>query len=198
MPKTRALYQLRITLRDIQPPIWRRIQVWEDVTLARLHTVLQILMDWEDYHLHEFVIGRRLYSVPDPDDEMYERKVTDERQVRLSDVVVHVGTQFTYLYDFGDNWKHELLLEAVLLSDPGTHYPKCLAGQRRTPPEDVGGTFGYADYLEAMADPEHEEHENMLRWRGPFDPEAFSIDEVNQRLWKKFRPRASAETNAPA
>jgi hypothetical protein len=122
--------------------------------------------------------------------------VIDERQVRLSDVATHVGTEFVYLYDFGDNWQHDLLLEAILLPVPEAHYPQCLAGQRRTPPEDVGGTLGYQDYLEAMAEPEHEEHENMLQWRGPFDPEAFSVDDVNQRLRKKFRPRTSAKTNA--
>ena len=198
MAKTQPLYQLKVTLRDIQPFIWRRFQVWGDTTLSRLHMVLQIVMDWEDYHLHEFVIGRRIYSVPDPDDDMYERKVIDEKQIRLSDVVAQVGTEFTYLYDFGDNWQHDLLLEAILLPDSGKHYPQCLAGQRRAPPEDVGGTFGYGDYVEAMADPEHEEHENMLRWRGPFDPEAFSVEEVNQRLWKKFRPRASAKAKAPS
>ena len=103
MAKNRALYQLKVTLRDIQPPVWRRIQVWEDSTLAQLHTILQIVMGWEDYHLHQFVIGRRLYSVPDPDDDMYERKVIDERRVSLGEVVPRVGTQFAYLYDFGDS-----------------------------------------------------------------------------------------------
>ena len=103
MPRTRNVYQLRITLQDIQPPIWRRIQVWEDVTLAQLHTTLQIVMDWEDYHLHEFSIGKRIYSVPDPEDDLYERTVIDESSQRLSDVVLRVGTTFTYLYDFGDN-----------------------------------------------------------------------------------------------
>jgi hypothetical protein len=100
--KTRALYQLKVTLQDIHPPIWRRIQVWEDTTLAQLHTILQIVMGWEDCHLHQFVIGRRLYSVPDPDDDMYERKVIDESRVPLGEVVPRVGTQFAYLYDFGD------------------------------------------------------------------------------------------------
>ena len=96
MTKNRAVYQIRITLQEIQPPIWRRIEVWEDITLAQLHTILQIVMNWEDYHLHEFTIGRRLYSVPDPDDDMYERKVIDEQQVRLCEVVPRVGTQFLY------------------------------------------------------------------------------------------------------
>jgi hypothetical protein len=187
MTKNRAIYQIRIALQEIQPSIWRRIQVWEDITLAQLHTILQIVMNWEDCHLHEFTIGRRLYSVPDPDDDMYERKVIDEQQVRLCDVVPRVGTQFLYLYDFGDSWHHELLLEAIVMPDSKLQYPRCIAGERRTPPEDVGGIPGYADYLEAIADPDHEEHENMLRWRGPFDPESFSTEEVNSRLWKRLR-----------
>lgn len=196
MEKNRTLYQLKVTLQEIQPPVWRRIQVWHDITLARLHTVLQIVMGWEDYHLHEFVIGRRLYSVPDADDDLYKRKVIDESRVHLQDVVPRVGTRFQYIYDFGDNWRHDLLLEAIVLPDSSAHYPRCVAGQRRTPPEDVGGTLGYEDYLEAVADPKHEAHENMLQWRGPFDPESFSFAAVNQRLRKKFRPRTSAKAQA--
>ena len=197
--KNRALYQLRITLQDIQPPVWRQIQVWEDTTLGKLHEILQIVMNWEDCHLHEFRIGRRLYSVPDPDDDMHERNVIDESRERLCGAVPRVGTQFLYLYDFGDNWRHDLLLEAILMPESLTQYPRCIAGERRTPPEDVGGTPGYEEYLQAVADPEHEEHENVLRWRGAFDPEAFSPDDVNPRLRKRFRsagktanPKASA------
>ncbi len=189
---------LKVMLQDIEPPIWRRIQVWEDITLAQLHAILQIVMEWEDCHLHQFVIGRRLYSVPDPDDDMYERKVIDESRARLGDVVPRVGTQFEYLYDFGDSWRHDLLLEAILLPEPAMQYPRCIAGERRAPPEDAGGTPGYEEYLEVLADPEHEEHENMLQWRGPFDPEAFSPDHVNARLRKKFRSRKPAKASTPA
>jgi hypothetical protein len=198
VPTTRAVYQLRITLQDIQPLVWRQIQVWEDITLGQLYTILQIVMNWEDYHLHEFTIGRRLYSVPDPDDEMHERKVIDESRAKLCDVAPRVGTQFLYHYDFGDDWRHELLLEAIVMAESGTQYPRCIAGARRTPPEDVGGTSGYETYLEALADPEHEEHENLLCWRGEFDPEAFSLDEVNQRLRKRFRStRKPASAKVP-
>ena len=197
MAKNRVLYQLKVTLRDIQPPVWRRIQVWEDSTLAQLHTILQIVMGWEDYHLHQFVIGRRLYSVPDPDDDMYERKVTDERRVLLGEVVPRVGTQFVYLYDFGDGWEHDLLLEAIMLPETATPYPTCISGKRRTPPEDVGGPHGYEEYLAVLADVEHEEHDNMLRWRGPFNPGIFSPAQVNQGLQKKFRSRKLAKTANP-
>jgi len=196
----RVLYQLKVTLLEIHPPIWRRIQIWEDATLAKLHRALQIVMGWEDYHLHEFCIGRRIYSVPDPDDDLYERKVIDERRVRLKEAVPRVGTHFEYVYDFGDSWRHDLQVEAIVLPDPEGAYPCCRAGERRTPPEDVGGSSGYTEYLEAIADPEHEEHENMLRWRGPFDPEAFSLTAVNQQLRKKFRlgrNTASANNSPP-
>ncbi len=185
--KNRVIYQLKVVLQEIDPPIWRRVHVSEDSTLGQLHSTLQIVMGWEDYHLHEFRIGRHVYSVPDPDDDMYERKVIDERRKRLRDVVSQVGTQFVYAYDFGDDWRHDLLLEAILLPETDQQYPRCIAGERRGPPEDVGGTSGYQEYLEAMADPEHEEHENMLQWRGPRDPEAFSLTGVNQQLQKKFR-----------
>ena len=196
--KSRALYQLKVTLREIHPPIWRRIQVWEDTTLAQLHTILQIVMGWEDYHLHEFVIGRRLYSVPDPDDIMYERKVVDESHVPLGEVVPRVGTEFRYLYDFGDSWEHDLILEAILLPETTAQYPTCIGGERRTPPEDVGGIAGYEEYLAVLADPEHEEHENMLHWRGAFDSESFAPDQVNQGLWKKFRSRKMAKSSSLA
>jgi len=191
--KNRAIYQLKVVLQDIDPPIWRRIQVWDDSTLSQLHRTLQIVMGWEDYHLHEFLIGRLLYSVPDPDDKMYERKVIDERRERLRDVVSQVGTPFVYAYDFGDDWRHDLLLEAILLPETDQQYPCCIAGERRGPPEDVGGPPGYQDYLEAMADPKHEEHKDKLQWRGPWAPEAFSLADVNKQLQKKSRtPRKPA------
>jgi hypothetical protein len=183
--KNRAVYQFKVTLRNIHPPIWRRIQVWEDTTLAQLHRVLQVAMGWENYHLHEFRIGRKIYAVPDLDDE---REITDVKRTRIHDVIQQVGTEFEYVYDLGDYWQHDLLLEAILQPAPGTLYPRCIAGERNCPPEDVGGSGGYEDYLEALADPEHEDHEDMIEWRGPFDPEAFSVEKINRQLEKKFRP----------
>ena len=194
--KDRVLYQLKVTLRDIDPPIWRQIQVWEDTTLGQLHQILQIVMGWEDYHLHEFLIGRRLYSIPDADDDLYERKVIDERRQRLLNVLPRVGAVFEYLYDFGDGWHHDLLVEAILLPDSAEQYPRCILGDRRCPPEDVGGFAGFEDYLKALADPEDEEHENWLRWRGPFDPAAFSLIDINRQLRKKFQTRTKAKQSS--
>jgi hypothetical protein len=169
--KNRSVYQLKVTLREIDPPIWRRIEVWDDTTLTQLHRILQIVMGWEDYHLHEFHIGGRAYGVPDPDGSSPDRTVSDERHQRLGQLVSRVGTAFDYVYDFGDDWRHELLLEAIVPPEPDRQYPRCLAGERNGPPEDAGGPFGYARYLQALADHRHKEHEATLERRGPFDSE---------------------------
>ncbi len=183
--KNRESYQFKVVLRGISPPIWRQFQVWEDATLAQLHRILQMVMGWEDYHLYEFRIGGRIYGDPDLDDE---REIIDAMRTQIRNVLPGVGAEFEYEYDFGDDWQHDLLLEAVMQSGPDTLCPHCIAGERNCPPEDVGGSDGYADYLEALADPDHEEHENMMEWRGAFDPETFSIEKVNRELERKFRP----------
>lgn len=189
--KDRDIYQLRVTLPGIAPPIWRRIQVSGNYSLAQLHRVLQVVMGWENYHLYMFRIGRKKYGPPDPDG-VDDLGMVDTRRIRLAAVAPRAGTTFTYVYDYGDNWEHEVLMEAILMPGPVVTYPRCLAGERRCPPEDVGGIWGYADYLEAMFDPSHAEHEEKMMWRGPFDAEAFSVDKVNQELARKFRPKPKA------
>jgi hypothetical protein len=188
--KGKAVYQIKITLENVQPSIWRRVQVLSDCTLAQLHRVIRAVMAWEDYHLHQFTIKRRVYSVPDPEDADYEQKVIDERRVRLSKVVSQVGTRFDYHYDFGDNWHHDLLLEAILMPDPSIQYPVCVAGARNSPPEDCGGPFGYAKFLEAIRDPRHKQHELLLEWiGGHFDAELFDLNRANEALRPRVRPR---------
>lgn len=186
----RAIYQLTAAVDEIQPPIWRRLRVRENTTLPQLHRILQVAFGWEDYRLHEFTIGGRRYTMP-ADDEFYlgEPKAVDETGIRLNSVVTRVGTQFRYAYDFGDDWQVDLLLEAILLPESGVSYPFCVAGARNGPPEDVGGTPGYEDYVAALADPEHDEHEEVLMWRGPFDPEAFDVQAVNGKLAKRSKQR---------
>ena len=179
------LYQFKVTLRRISPQVWRRVQVWENYTLDQLHRVLQMAMRWENYHLYEFRIGRAMYRDPHPKNE---RKIRDAKRARICKVLPGVGAEFEYIYDFGDNWQHELVLEAILLPSPDTLYPRCIAGERSGPPEDAGGAGGYERYLQAMADPSHDEHDDMMAWRGSFDPEAFSIENVNRQLEKKFHP----------
>ena len=195
--RNRQLYQFKIALRDISPQIWRRVQVWEDYTLDQLHRVLQIAMGWENYHLYEFRIAGAKYRDPHPENEP---EILNAKRTRIRTVLSCVGAAFEYVYDFGDYWQHDLTLEAILPPSPETKYPRCIAGERSCPPEDVGGAGGYEDYLIALADPHHEQHEDMMAWRGPFDPEAFSIQKINQLLEKKFRPvrrRAVLQANGP-
>ena len=195
--KTRDLYQFKVSLRGISPQIWRQIQVWEDYTLDQLHRVLQVAMGWENYHLYEFRIGGAMYRDPHPENEP---EIRNAKRTRICNVLPAVGAEFEYIYDFGDYWQHELVLEAILPPSPDTLYPRCVVGERSCPPEDVGGAGGYEDYLQAMADPSHEQHEDMMAWRGPFDPEAFLIEKVNKQLEKKFRivrKRAVPDPNAP-
>jgi len=177
------IYQIKVTLKHSKPPIWRRIQVPGDVTLAKLHGILQVAMGWADYHLHQFVIGGTYYGEPHPDYEVWGPEMRNEQRVKLGQVTPGQGFRFIYEYDLGDSWQHELLVEKILPPKPGVRYPRCLKAKRACPPEDVGGVWGYESFLEAIADPEHPQHEDLLEWiGGEFDPEAFDLDEVNQEL----------------
>ena len=177
-----AIYQIKVTLEDSKPPIWRRLLVRSDVTLADLHDVLQAAFGWWDYHLHQFIVGETYFGVPDPDYEDY-LEMNDEQDVTLRQVAPREGAKFRYEYDFGDSWLHQVLVEKILPPEPGQVYPVCIKGRRARPPEDVGGMWGYYDFLEAIGDPEHEEHDSYLEWvGGEFDPEAFDLEEINQAL----------------
>jgi hypothetical protein len=178
------IYQLKVTLLGTSPPIWRRLLVPEDTTLAKLHDVLQVAMGWEDGHMHEFSIGQRRIGRPDPEDRLMGiPSVENEHTVLLSGIWGRVGSKAIYTYDFGDTWEHSMVLEKRLPDDPHQTYPVCTDGQLACPPEDCGGIPGFYDLVEALHDPNHERHEEMLDWIGDdFDPQAFSVDNVNRML----------------
>ncbi|MDB5056581.1 MAG: Plasmid pRiA4b ORF-3-like protein [Chloroflexi bacterium] len=185
----KPIYQLKVTLHGIRPPIWRRIQVRAGITLPRLHDTIQAIMGWDDEHLHQFIIGGEAYGLPDPD---LGGDMRSERRVKLEQVVTTEKDRFVYEYDFGDSWTHVILLEKIVPPEPGGYYPRCLAGKRACPPEDVGGIWGYAEFLDAIGDSNHPEHEEMLEWwGGDFDPEAFSLEEINQALGGRRLPQQS-------
>lgn len=194
--KPSLIYQIKVTLDDTHPPIWRRILVPDNITLLKLHDILQIVMGWEDYHLHMFTIKRSIYGDP-ADDEYGELGTINEANVKLSQVIQHEGQRLFYEYDFGDSWDHTLLVEKILPPQEGVHYPVCLKGKRACPPEDVGGVWGYENFLEAIRSPKHNEHEEYLAWiGGKFDPEAFDLEEVNRQLRRMGRSRSSETSNA--
>ena len=176
------IYQVKMTLRGVsKPPVWRRIAVPAGLTLDLLHEVIQQAMGWEDGHMHVFSTSRGGYGIRDP-----ELGHADEGKVTLAQVLAKPGARMSYTYDFGDDWEHDIVLEKILPPDaaPGL---SCLAGKGACPPEDCGGAWGYASLKEALADPDHEEHEDLLDWLGfdsaaDFDPADFRLDEVNARL----------------
>lgn len=178
------IYELEITLLEIKPRIWRRLAVPNNCSLMVLHGVIQRAMGWKDCHLHKFNIGDWTYASRDSDsDDLDDREIRDEQRTCLCDVFGGEGFRFRYRYDMGDNWQHEIEVVNVGLPEQDAHYPSCLAGERACPPEDVGGIWGYADMLEAIADPRHEEHKQYAEWLGEsFDSEAFDLNEVNRML----------------
>ncbi len=172
--------QFKATIKDIKPDIWRRFIVPANYRLDQLHDVLQVLFGWVDYHLRLFTIEGICYGLPDPDVDDAE---LDDSHFELHQVYKNVGQRSIYEYDFGDGWEVDLVLEKVLEPDLEVQLPICLEGKRSGPPEDVGGTGGYMDFLEAINDPKNEMHEELLYWiGGQFDPESFNLGAINEKL----------------
>lgn len=196
-----AIYQFKITLRHLQPPVWRRVQVPNDITFGQLHDVIQTAMGWDNDHLHEFRLGETRFGMThDPMGGPLETNdALDENDYWLCELGLRAKSKFNYEYDFGDDWEHQIVLEKVLPLEPG-FVPICLAGSRAGPAEDSGGPWGYAEKLAILADPKHPEHGEIAEWMGAdFDPEAFDLDAVNRSLaslgrsWKG-RPRKRRPT----
>jgi hypothetical protein len=183
--QTEAIYRMRIDLRGITPPIWRRIEV-PDCSLAELHVVIQAAMGWTDCHLHEFEINRDRYSVPSPFGGDEDMGTIDARDVWLSEVIRGKGSKLRYMYDFGDSWDHSIKVEAVEAADPSQDYPRCVKGNRNGPPEDCGGVWGYQELLEILSDPKHPEYEERVDWCGEIDPEEFNADDCSREMQSWF------------
>lgn len=184
IPAAERVYQFKITLKDSQPPIWRRIQI-KDCTLDKLHERIQTAMGWTNSHLHHFKVGDQFYGDPLLMEENFEEfGYKDSTTTKISQILPRSGQRFRfeYEYDFGDSWWHEVLFEGCLRAEPGVRYPVCVEGERACPPEDVGGVGGYEEYQEAMADLAHERHEEYMTWRGRFDPEAFDAGKATNRM----------------
>ncbi len=176
------IYQFKVTLKGIRPPIWRRFQVTDDLTFYQLHRVLQDVMGWYDAHLHLFDLNGWQITDAETLAEGWNDG-EDEQKVRLKKHIRQEGQKFRYVYDFGDSWEHEVLLEKILPVEAGVQYPRCLKGKRACPPEDCGGPWGYEDLLAALADKKHPDHKMYLEWLGGgFDPEEFDLEEINEML----------------
>jgi hypothetical protein len=184
-PAPQAVYQLKVTLDGIRPLIWRRIQVRVDISLFKLHKILQEVMGWQDYHLHRFEIEGESYSVISREADMLGDDFIDEKKVRLNRVIPGEKFKFAYEYDFGDSWYHTILVEKILQPKEELKHPICLKGKRSAPQEDCGGTSGYVHVLRAFRNPKHPDHEDIMNWlEEGYDPERFNVHEVNERLIK--------------
>jgi hypothetical protein len=175
--KAQQVLQLRIDLEEVDPPIWRRLLVPSDIRLDRLHDVFQVAMGWTDSHLHAFTIGTKRYGMHVDD---FSDTELDEKKFRAH-AAIGRRRRFRYEYDFGDGWQHQVVVEDVVTTSPiGLTFAVCLEGERSCPPEDCGGAYGYADFLGAISDPRHEEHDELIEWVGKdFDPEAFELAITN-------------------
>ncbi|MEA2613691.1 MAG: hypothetical protein QOI52_1650 [Chloroflexota bacterium] len=190
--------RLAIALDEVKPPVRRRIEVPLAIRLDRLHQVFQVVMGWENYHLYEFRIGRDIaYGVPDPNGDFLGSSSRPASRTTLAQLVAQTRNKtFKYVYDFGDDWQHTVKLEAIAVPEPEAVYPRLLSAEGPCPPEDIGGPWGYAEYLEAIADPNHERHVEMLEWRGSdFDPKAVDEAAIRKQL-NRLIPRRKSKTTA--
>ena len=176
------IYELSVELDDIEPRIWRRLLVPATITLPRLHDLLQLCMGWTNSHMHSFTFGTKTFGMADIDG-IGELDMLDERRQTLDAVLGKDLRQVQYEYDFGDSWRCTIAVEPVARPNLEWHYPLCIGGERAAPPDDVGGTGGYAEFLSIIDDPSHEDHEAMLVWiGGAFDPEGFDLNAINRSL----------------
>ncbi len=177
-----SILKLRVTLLYTKPPIWRRLLVYETMTLAALHEAIHAAMGWTGSHLHEFVIDGKRYSDPQMFDE-----AMDQSRYRLSRLVKDGVRKFTYAYDMGDDWAHSVLVEGREPAVEEVLYPACVAGKRACPPEDCGGVWGYQEHLEILPTPDHPERAERLEYIGhEIDPEVFSVEAANNALRARF------------
>lgn len=183
--------RLKIELDDWQPTIWRRVEVPLTASLKALHDVIQAVMPFEDTHLFEFRAGEQRFAIPDPEWDSLHDRTYSAKTLRLGALIDRGVTEFSYTYDVGDDWRHTITIEATTAADPATDYPRYLDGAHRAPPEDVGGIPGFELFLEAIADPTHEEHDELMRWYGaPFDPALIDQDLIRARIARLARRRA--------
>lgn len=181
--KFEKVYQFKITLKGIKPPIWRRIQVPETYRFWDLHIAIQDSMGWTDTHLHHFEIvnpstGMR-EEIGIPDEDFIDTAILSGWKRKIANYFSSENNKAEYIYDYGDNWEHTIKLEKILPHEEGIKYPICIDGARECPPEDCGGPWGYEDFLNAIMNPTHERHEEFLDWiGGDFDPEGFNREEI--------------------
>lgn len=181
--RSEVIVQIKIKLLGVsKPPVWRRLRISADTRLDHLHEIIIAAFGWQGYHMHVFTSGPEEFGSRDP-----ELGHTDERRVSLGQLIGGIGDRIRYTYDFGDDWEHEIVVEDLLDADPDIHYPTLVAAKGACPPDDCGGPWGYADLKAILADPNHEQHQEMLDWLGlenttAFDPNTVTLDQLEEEV----------------
>jgi hypothetical protein len=198
--------RLKVTLAHVEPTVVRRIEVPLDITLSNLHLVIQVVMPWWNYHLYEFRARTHHWGLlPDPGNGWPGMpRVLSAATATLADLTATSGAKtFVYTYDFGDDWEHKVKIEKTGDPAAGADYPRLVDASGRCPPEDVGGPWGYAEYLEAIADPKHERHVELVEWRGAgFDPNVVDMASIRNDLaklakrWSRSKPKPKPKGRA--
>jgi hypothetical protein len=181
MPVRPSIHTIKVSLRYMKPPIWRRLQVPSTTSLAELHDIIQAAMGWYDCHLHQFEVNGVHYA----DTNHMLADTTDEARRTLAEM--RAGDRLAYWYDFGDDWWHDIIVESLDRADPALTYPRCVNGRRAAPPEDSGGPWGFVELMRTLSDEKHPEHEMYLDWMEQigevaYDPERFDLDATNEAL----------------
>lgn len=181
-------YQLKVELMDSTPPIWRELIISNAFTLNDLHQTIQTVMGWTNSHLHQFLTKKARYGMVDHDSGMeWDDDLLDENKFKIKDLLKKEGDCILYEYDFGDSWEHKITLKKIIPHETDQPLPFCLKGKRSCPPEDIGGVWGYSDFLEKWGDENHPEHEEILEWvEDDFNPESFKKTEINKILRQLF------------
>ncbi len=185
------MLQLRITLLNVTPPVWRCVAVSANLTFLQLHNVIQAAMGWEDCHMHEFEVGRQRIGTSSKEDSFFGGEAAyPESKYRLGEMLPN-QKKFRYWYDFGDDWWHEIVIEKRLPANEDEPPAKLLDGKNACPPEDCGGPWGYTELCATLSDPDHPDHEEMLEWMGAeFDPKAFDKEDFAKRVLRCVRTPA--------
>ena len=182
MTMTKQIYQIHVSLTDIEPKIWRGLLLYSDIFLIDFHRIIQTAMGWTNSHLHQFKAGKMDYAPA----EFEIENSKNSRTIKLNSILKKEKSKILYEYDFGDGWYHEIVLQKIIEDDEKGQIPRCIGGNRNCPPEDCGGIGGYIELLRTISNPKHEDYKSMMEWLGgEFDPEYFDIDNINKQLKQK-------------
>jgi hypothetical protein len=181
------IYQIKISLKDIRPEIWRRIQIDSKTTLYEMHHIIQIVMNWRNYHLYQFVINDKLYRTRiryGNAELLDDPEAIDDRSTLISSILINEKDTLIYEYDFGDSWEHLIKLEKIIQIGKIMH-PKCTAGKLNTPPEDCGGIPGFYNFVDIMSDKKSRDYKSTRKWYGgEYDPIFMDLAKINENLEK--------------